>query len=70
MMRVIGRFTTNYALSMDKRTLWNLIADIVLFIHRNVCNSLGEFFDPTTTYDREEQYRSLHEWEKPRPRTE
>uniref|UniRef100_A0A0D9W3G3 Uncharacterized protein n=1 Tax=Leersia perrieri TaxID=77586 RepID=A0A0D9W3G3_9ORYZ len=75
MMRVIGRFTTNYELlrnvlpvsqSMDKRTLWNLIADIVLFIHCNVCNTLSEFFDPTTAYAREEQYRSLREWEKPR----
>uniref|UniRef100_A0A0D9W3U8 Large ribosomal subunit protein uL15/eL18 domain-containing protein n=1 Tax=Leersia perrieri TaxID=77586 RepID=A0A0D9W3U8_9ORYZ len=58
------------AQQMNKRTLWNLIADIVNFIHRDICNSLGEFFDRNTAYAREEHYRSLREWEKPQPREE
>nr|BAX25092.1 hydroxyproline-rich glycoprotein -like [Oryza australiensis] len=73
MLRIYGRYTTKFeeltevpvvANRFDDRTMLNLVADLCRFIRRDVCNHLGDFYDPESELTTDDKFKRLREWEK------
>uniref|UniRef100_I1QGZ5 Ubiquitin-like protease family profile domain-containing protein n=1 Tax=Oryza glaberrima TaxID=4538 RepID=I1QGZ5_ORYGL len=73
MLRVNGRYKTEFTdlLSIpysgsqfDQKTLINLCVDLCRFIRRDICNHLGEFYDPHSELATDPKFKNLREWER------
>uniref|UniRef100_A0A0D3HB46 Ubiquitin-like protease family profile domain-containing protein n=1 Tax=Oryza barthii TaxID=65489 RepID=A0A0D3HB46_9ORYZ len=72
MLQINGRYTTEFAdMSLEniqtgstKKTILNLCADICRYIRHDVCNHLGEFYDPESDLAKNDPFKRLREWEK------
>ncbi|KAB8102163.1 hypothetical protein EE612_033480, partial [Oryza sativa] len=52
---------TYNASRFDQKTLINLCTDLRRFIHRDICNHLGEFHDPHSELAMDPKFKNLRE---------